>query len=158
MTRTLATLTPSPARRVFATAVLAASGALLVWMAFAGALAAPVWRIYLCLLGAAAFLVGWRLWRATSVSLHLTEQGLRDSDGRWICRTDEIAGVERGMFAFKPSNGFLLRLKRPAPRGWAPGLWWRFGRRVGVGGATPAAPARVMADLLTALLQERAGR
>ena len=65
-----------------------------------------------------------------------------------------IASVDRGAFAFKPSNGFTVRLKSPAPRAWLPGLWWRLGRRVGVGGATPGKAARDMADVITILLKD----
>ena len=36
-----------------------------------------------------------------------------------------------------------------------PGLWWRIGRRIGVGGVTPASQSKVMADLITARLIER---
>ena len=54
-----------------------------------------------------------------------------------------IARVERGLFAFKPSNGFLILLNNPMSRAWHPGLWWRFGRRIGIGGVTPQAEGKV---------------
>ena len=41
---------------------------------------------------------------------------------------------------------------------WAPGMWWRVGRRVGVGGLTGGAESRAVADALAAMLVERAGR
>jgi hypothetical protein len=40
-----------------------------------------------------------------------------------LARIDEIASLDRGTFAFKPSNGFLLRLSRKGTRVWRPGLW-----------------------------------
>ena len=45
-----------------------------------------------------------------------------------------------------------LKTKTPAARRWEPGLWWRIGRRIGVGGVTPASQSKVMADLISARL------
>lgn len=81
---------------------------------------------------------------------------LIDDSGAVLCTLDEIVEVERGMSLFKPSNGFALRLNADRPRGWSPGLWWRTGRRVGVGGATPGRGSRNMADAITAALALRA--
>jgi hypothetical protein len=66
--------------------------------------------------------------------------------------------VERGAFAFKPSNGFLVRLDKPLGRGWAPGLWWRLGRLLGVGGVTSASQSKAMAEILSLELARRAGK
>lgn len=77
---------------------------------------------------------------------------LADDTGVEICALDEIEKVERGFALFKPSSGFVLVLKAPRARGWAPGLWWRVGRRVGIGGATPSRAGRNMADAITAAL------
>ena len=71
-----------------------------------------------------------------------------------MARLEAVEGVERGAFAFKPSNGFLLRLSAPGPRAWSPGIWWRLDRRVGVGGVLRAGEARAAADLMHLMLQE----
>lgn len=148
-------LAASPGRRVFGIGMLVALGALLVWV---GAAATP------SLPAAAAFWAagGAALWSAaltksaTSESIRLSPDGLYSSDGALIAELDNVAGVEFGLFAFKPSNGFALRLKRPMRSVWRPGLWWRIGRRVGVGGVTPRAEAKIMAENIAALLNERA--
>lgn len=113
------------------------------------------WVAMLLVFSAAVFWVAWSLWRATAFRLVLTEEALIEealdgTPGRVLCQLDDIAGVERGTFAFKPSNGFVVRLKTPAPRAWAPGLWWRFGKRVGVGGVTPSGQGKAMADVIAA--------
>lgn len=77
---------------------------------------------------------------------------LLDDTGVEICLLEDIAKVERGFALFKPSSGFVLALHAPRARGWAPGLWWRVGRRVGIGGATPSRAGRNMADAITAAL------
>ena len=123
---------------------------------------AAVGRVAVGLAGLAVVGVGVRLdglalalahrsYQATARDLILTRRGLYDSTGEELARIDDIVSVDRGFFAFKPSNGFLLRRKTPGPRRWLPGLWWRMGTRVGVGGATNGKAAREMADLIMLL-------
>jgi len=145
---TIATLRPSPVRRVFALAMLAGAGLLLLWLAALRPPASPGWLVFLLAVAAAFLLAAWRVWRATAGGLRLTAAGLYDHAGRCLFALEEVRGVDRGAFAFKPSGGFLVHLARARGRAWAPGLWWRLGRRVGVGGVTRAAEARAMADLL----------
>jgi hypothetical protein len=96
------------------------------------------------------------MYRATRLSVILRRDGLFDSDGTCLAAMDTILTVDRGTFAFKPSNGFLLRTSTGASRLWQPGLYWRLGRRIGVGGITRAAEAKQMADVLSVMLAERA--
>ncbi|MCW3781772.1 hypothetical protein [Defluviimonas salinarum] len=154
----LASITPSPARRAFATGVLATLGALLVLLAFLRPPASMPLQFFLIVLGVAALVLCVRLFRATGQGLLLTAAGIRDSEGREVARLAEIRKVERGTFAFKPSNGFLLHLAETRPRAWAPGLWWRSGRRVGIGGVISGAEGRHMADRIDALIAERGGQ
>ena len=141
----IAMMQASLARRFSAYAAVFILGALLVLLAF---VQPPElgWQLFLIALGAAALVVAERLRRATLLGLVLTPDALCDTAGTVLARIDDIASVDRGAFAFKPSNGFILRLKTSAPRAWAPGLWWRFGKRVGVGGVTPSGPGRYMAE------------
>jgi len=151
----IATITPAPMRRGLSFAVLFGLGAMLVYLAFslpgAGALA----RTILVAGGVGAVLMADKLRRATALSIVMTDTVLRDSSGRVLCQLDDIAGIDRGAFSFKPSNGFLIRTKTRAPRVWAPGLWWRIGRRIGVGGVVPAGQSKAMSDAITLYLAER---
>jgi hypothetical protein len=99
--------------------------------------------------------VAYKLQLATTRKLFLTEEALTDSEGTMIARVEDIVAVNRGAFAMKPSNGFTLTLKNPAPRAWQPGLWWRLGRRVAVGGVTPGSQARPMADIIAIIIARR---
>lgn len=152
MSEVLAMLRVSPVRRVLGLAVMGLLAGLLLYIALVRPPVAPGWRAFLLALGGGTLLLAEAMRRATGRTLLLTRAGLFDGDGREIARIDRIAGVERGAFAFKPSNGFTLRLSEPGPRAWAPGVWWRLGRRVGVGGVTSAGEARAIADLLAAML------
>ena len=88
----------------------------------------------------------------------LDETGLRQEDGTPIAPLDDIASIDRALFSFKPSNGFLIRLRAPLGRAWVPGMWWRIGRRVGIGGVTGGAETKMMADALSMMVAERDAR
>lgn len=113
------------------------------------------WQLFLLGLGGGSIWIAEQMRRATSVTLELTRTVLRDSAGVVLARMDEVSAIDRGMFAFKPSNGFLLRLNSAKPRAWRPGLWWSLGARVGVGGMTPAHQAKFMAEIIASILAER---
>ncbi len=149
----IATVAPSAGRRWIAVAMLIALGALLFWLAVSTPPANLFLLAFLILIGLGAFVMAEMIRRATETWIELTPEGLRDGTGRVICRMDDIAGVERGAFAFKPSNGFLVRTKTSGPKAWKPGLWWRLGRRIGVGGVTPAGQGKFMADMIALRLR-----
>ncbi len=150
----LAIVETSPVRRWMGVVMLAALGGLMIYIALA-APPDPVWQVFLIALGALALWMAERMRRATEHRIELTEQELRSSEGQVIARVSEIEIVDRGVFAFKPSNGFLVRLRAPRPRIWRPGLWWCSGRRVGVGGVTSAGQTKAMSEILSAILARR---
>lgn len=147
----LAQLAPSPARKTFAAAVLyGLAGFLFLLSVMApGAMLA---RVVLLLCALLSLYVAERQRKTWTQRLILTAEGLVVDDGTEIAKLSEIASVDRGAFAFKPSNGFLLRLKTRHARAWHPGLWWRSGKRVGVGGITSAAEGKFMAERIALLI------
>lgn len=151
----LATVSTSPPRRWLGIGVMATLGALLLYVAFAVPPGKLLWQAFLIGLGLAALGMSEKTRRGTEGSVELTKDGLRDSNGEVIATLDQIVAVDRGMFAMKPSNGFLIRLKTAQPRRWLPGLWWRLGRRVGIGGVTPGPQTKAMAQMLEILIAER---
>ncbi|MEJ6638770.1 MAG: hypothetical protein QNL58_00185 [Octadecabacter sp.] len=132
-------------RRYFAYGAVFILSAMLILLAFVQPPAFG-WQVFLIALGAGTLVVAERLRRATMLGLIMTETDLRDTSGQILTTLGNIKSVDRGAFAFKPSNGFVLRLHKSATRVWAPGLWWRFSTRIGVGGVTPAGPAKYMAE------------
>lgn len=148
----LATISPSAPRRIMGIVVLATLGTALLYLALAKPPGELHWQVFLLVLGATTMFLADAMRRATAVSLELTPEVLRETSGRIVARVANIDAVERGAFAIKPSNGFLLRLLEPETgNAWAPGLWWRLGRRVGVGGITSAAEAKNVAEILASL-------
>ncbi|MEZ5778177.1 MAG: hypothetical protein R3E44_07440 [Paracoccaceae bacterium] len=153
----IASITPSVARRAFGVGVLLTLGSLLVLLAVLRPPASFVSQVFLVALGILVLLLCARLLASTSRGLRLTDEGVFDTEGRVVARLGNIARVERGVFAFKPSNGFVLHLKERQPRAWEPGLWWRSGRKVGVGGVISGAEGRQMADLIGTMLVRDSG-
>jgi hypothetical protein len=153
----LAVLEASAGRRLVGIAMLLGLGAMLLWIALTQTPSLPG-RLFLVAAGAAMLALAEAMRRATASRVELTRDALRDGDGTVIATVTEIAHLERGLFAFKPSNGFLLRTRAPASRTWRPGLWWRMGRRIGIGGMTPGHQSKLMADILGGLLAERDGQ
>lgn len=150
----LAEVRIAPARRWLGVGMIGLMAVIVLYVAFA----TPPdfgWQVFLIVVGGASIWLAERMRRATELSLQLTREVLRDSSGTVLARVDEIDTIDRGMFAFKPSNGALLTLRRPAVAVWRPGLWWRVGRRLGLGGVTVASETKAMLEILSALQLER---
>ena len=143
------TIEASQPRRWLAVICLAGLGVLLLSLVFEPS--GGLWRLGFLIAGILAFLAANNLRLATEDRIELTRAGLRTGKGVHLVALDNVKSVERGIFAFKPSNGFLVRMHKPEGRGWAPGLWWKRGRSLGIGGVVSGGQARAMAELLTAL-------
>ncbi len=155
--RILATISPSAPRRIMGIVVLCTLGVSVLYLALAKPPAELHWRLFLLIFGAATMYLADTLRRRTEHGLELTSEELREVGGRVVARVENVIRVERGTFAVKPSNGFLLRLSESeGGNRWAPGLYWRMGRRVGVGGITAAHEAKAVAEILSALVAARA--
>lgn len=150
----LATVGASAPRRWLGVGMLALMGGLLIYIAISTAPGFE-WQLFLLGAGIAALLMAERLRRATSMILELTTEELRASDGETIVKISDIESLDRGMFAFKPSNGFVIRTRTSGSRRWESGLWWRIGRRVGVGGVTPVHQTKKMVEIIAAMLAQR---
>jgi hypothetical protein len=152
----LAILRPAPARRVALVVVTGLMGGMLILVGLDAPSGGLALRGAFLFGGVGAFWAGWRVWQATAVDLVLTTQDLRQSDGRVICTLADIEKVERGLAALRPATGFALQLRRAQSFGWVPGLWWRRGTRVGVGGMTTRASSKALAEVIEAELRDRA--
>lgn len=156
MSEVLARLEPSLGRRWLGVITLTLIGGFLLYVSLKTPAESLFFRILLPLLAIALlWQAQWNL-RVTKTGIYLTKQGLFDGRGKLICALDNMLEVDRGIFAVKPANGFLVRLNRTEPRGWAPGLYWRIGKRLGIGGATSASQTKAMAEMIAMMIQERA--
>ncbi|MEM5477789.1 hypothetical protein [Pacificibacter sp. AS14] len=144
-------------RRVFAVVTLGGLGLIHFWILLTTPPVALIGKVFLLAMGAVLLYGTYRLWVSTSRDILMTAEDVREEGGRVLCQIDDIHHVQRGAFAFKPSNGFVIVLNdnMPSRRGWAPGLWWRLGRRIGVGGVTSPGAGKAMADVLAARVVHR---
>lgn len=149
----LAVVAASPARRFIGIASLWFLAALLIYIAIVEP-PETGWQIFLILISAGSVWLAELMRRATAFALELTREELRCSNGERLALVSEIRSMDRGMFAFKPSNGFLLTTNVSGPRTWRPGLWWRVGKRIGIGGMTPGSQTKTMAEFISAMVLE----
>jgi hypothetical protein len=151
------TLRASPFRRTFGVGMQGVLGLILLWLAATHPPEALGWQAFLVAMGLGALWLAWNAWRGSAVALVLDERGLFQEDGVPVAPLEAIAAVDRAVFTFKPSNGFLVVLRAPLGRAWVPGMWWRMGRRVGIGGMTGGAQTRMVADTLSMMVAQRDG-
>ncbi|WP_052862699.1 hypothetical protein [Sulfitobacter noctilucae] len=141
-------------RRVLGLGSLAVLGIMLIYIALTRSPAAH-WQVFFIAVGVGAIWMADVMRRATASTIELTPVVLRDADGTVIARVKDIQSMDRGFFAFKPSNGFLLKTAASGSRHWRPGLWWRLGRRIGIGGMTPGSQTKYMSEILAAMMATR---
>ncbi|MEY8098245.1 hypothetical protein AB9F29_12585 [Falsihalocynthiibacter sp. S25ZX9] len=146
---------PSAPRRLMGLAVIYMLGGLLLYISFVKPPAELLWQVFLILFGLLIMYLGERMRKATLQSIFLTAEGLVTSDGIKIVDVDNVKSIDRGVFAFKPSNGFTVLMHKKQARAWSPGIWWRLGRRVGVGGVIQASQTKSMAEILAMMVHQR---
>lgn len=144
---------PSPARRYFAVICFVTLAIVLIGLLLQGS-ASILWQAFFLGTAIASLLGAKRLFEGTDDEIELTREEIRTKSGRLLTTMENVRVVERGPFAFKPSNGLLVRLHEPCGQGWVPGLFWQRGRYLGIGGAINAGHTRAMAEAITALKME----
>ncbi|MEM7545807.1 MAG: hypothetical protein AAF367_09750 [Pseudomonadota bacterium] len=126
-----------------------------VLIAIASVNASPLTALLMLGLAAGGGLLARALILTESRAVLFDGTAIYDDAGTQLCTLDDIVEIERGLALFKPSGGFVVVMKTPGARGWSPGLWWRVGRRLGIGGATSGRAAKYMADAIMGALAAR---
>jgi len=141
----------SGARRGFALCVIISLGILLLWNASIVTGAPVALKLFLVAMGLGAISLAEKMRRSTRGGLILTQEALWDANGTCLIRMEDVVSLERGVFAFKPSNGFMITGRAASGNLWAPGLYWRVGKRIGIGGITNVRDAKSMVEVIVAL-------
>lgn len=139
---------PSLARVIIGAAAAGGLGCFVLWIAIQGNELSGLQRVVVVILGLLLAAAGWLMARNMKQTLVMNEHGLSDGRGTVICSLDQIVTVERGLSVLKPSNGFVVTIKDPMSSAWVPGVWWRYGRRIALGGLLPGGAMKVMAATL----------
>lgn len=155
MSEILVKLEVAQGRRIFGVLSIAGLGLTLLYIAAVFPPSKFIALIALVLIGIFFIWAGFRLYRATDNTILLTREAITTGSGRVLCRLDEIAKIDRGFFAFKPSNGFLVLLTKRGERSWAPGMWWSFGKHIGIGGVTSPRQSKEMVSIIQIILAEK---
>lgn len=151
----VARLDVSQARRIIGVGVQIALGFVFISLAGTFPRDQMLLRLVMLGLGLLVFYFAYVTWMVTETALILTDSGLRDDKGRLLAEMDNVREISRGALALKPSNGFTIVLYKGTGFAWVPGLWWRIGNRVGVGGVTPSQAGRYMAEMIAMKIAER---
>jgi hypothetical protein len=151
----LAELRPSPPRRIIGVAMLGGLGVILLWFGLRFPTDPILWSVFLVAFGGLSIWLSWRMWEASARGLVLTREELRDTSGRRLVALADVRGIDRGVFAVKPAGGFTIVTANAEARAWEPGLWWRLGRRIGIGGVTHRHEGRYMAEVLVEIIEAR---
>lgn len=151
----LAELRPSAPRRVIGVAMLGGLGVILLWFGLRYPTDPILWSVFLVVFGGLSIWLAWRMWEASERGLVLTSEELRDTSGRRLVALADVRAIDRGVFAVKPAGGFTIVTAKAESRAWEPGLWWRLGRRLGIGGVTHRHEGRYMAEVLVEIIEAR---
>lgn len=141
-------LYPARSRRIMACGLMALVALMLIWSAIVDPISDMSSRALRVGFGALAAWAAFELWRITSHGLVLSLDALKDTDGTELVKLSDIKSVQRGVFALKPSHGMLVKAHVKVSGRWRPGLYWRYGRTLGIGGMTPKATTKAFADAL----------
>ena len=155
MSEILVKLEVAQGRRMFGVISITGLGITLLYIAAVYPPSIVLSLLTLIITGALFIWAGVRLYRSTDNTIVLTREAITTQSGHVLCRLEDINRVDRGFFAFKPSNGFLVSLKQRGERSWAPGMWWSFGKHIGIGGVTSPRQSKEMVSIIQILLTEK---
>ena len=151
----LVSVKAEPARRLFGAGALFLLCVIVLWHGYKNYSLTDEGLVQI-FLGLAGMFAALRFWRGSDNGLELTPTELRETRGRQIVRITDIVAVQREAFGIiKPTNGFVIVTREKLPAAISPGIWWRLGRRIGVGGLTGGGEGRAMVELLQEMLKRR---
>ena len=91
----------------------------------------------------------------SKVGFLINEQGLFNLDKSPICKMHEIDRVDASPYTFKSANGFIIILKTKNSFESVPGLYWKVGKRISIGGLVSKNESKFLSGLLLQFLEEQ---
>lgn len=111
-------------------------------------------KIFFTTLGSLIVYLAFRFASKPKRGIIFNKCGLYELNGELICPLEEIKEVDTSPYTFKPANGFIIRLKKPTKFDWSPGLWWRYNKRMTIGGMISKQESVIASQLLKRLLEK----
>ncbi|MEM0977526.1 MAG: hypothetical protein AAGJ34_08330 [Pseudomonadota bacterium] len=129
--------------------------ALFIVFALSQGVVTRLWAMGFLMAIASAFLwAAYRMYSVPRAGLLFDGRVLRTEDGLVVAALTDIDVVQTGIFAMRPSNGFSLIMKEADHLPTRPGIFWRQGKMIGIGGILAAAETRAIGRLMQAKLKE----
>ena len=90
----------------------------------------------------------------SNVGFLINKMGLYDLHENLICRISDIQRVDSSPYTFKSANGFIIILKEKTSFQLVPGLYWRLGRRISVGGLISKNESKLLSTAVANFLEK----
>ena len=86
--------------------------------------------------------------RYSKIGFLINQSGLFNLDGSIICKMDDIERIDISPYTFKSANGFIVILKTKSSFNLTPGLYWRLGKRISIGGLVSKSESKFLSQTL----------
>ena len=93
--------------------------------------------------------------RYSNVGFLINEIGLFNLDKSLICKIEDIEKVDVSPYTFKAANGFIVLLKTKNSFKAIPGLYWRLGKRISIGGLISKSESKFLSGTLLEILNKK---
>ena len=92
--------------------------------------------------------------RYSKVGFLINQSGLFNLDGSIICEIGDIERIDVSPYTFKSANGFIVILKTKSSFKSIPGLYWRLGNRLSIGGLVSKNESKFLSQTLLGFYEE----
>ena len=93
--------------------------------------------------------------RYSKVGFLINQSGLFNLDGSIICEIGDIEIIDVSPYTFKSANGFIVILKTKNSFKLIPGLYWRLGKRLSIGGLVSKTESKFLSQALLRFYEEK---
>ena len=93
--------------------------------------------------------------RYSNVGFLINDTGLFNLDETIVCKMSDIARVDVSPYTFKSANGFIVLLKTQSSFKSIPGLYWRLGKRISIGGLVSKNESKFLSGALLRFLEKK---
>ena len=92
--------------------------------------------------------------RYSKIGFLINELGMFNLDESLIFKMDEIERIDVSPYTFKSANGFIILLKTKSSFKFIPGLYWRLGNRISIGGLVSKNESKFLSTTLLELYEQ----